>query len=39
MAQYTYSYSYTGPKIWSPNDPILADQVNNMEAGIVEALN
>lgn len=39
MAQYTYSVNYIGPHQWIADEAITADQINNMEAGIVEALN
>jgi hypothetical protein len=37
-----YSRDYSGPNHgnegWSPDDPIMADMMNNIEAGIVEAI-
>ena len=33
-----YAVDYTGPHTWNAEEPITADNVNNMEAGIAEAL-
>jgi len=31
--------AYTSPHMWSADEPITADKVNNIELGVMEALN